>query len=529
MKKLLRACKIGKTLLVFLAGLAAVGSAAQVYAQKTRVEVYATGLFNPKGMVFDTDGSLYVAESGKAGTVNVPAPDFIGGTVLVGNNSKISRITPDRKRQDYASGLPNAAIYGGAEVFGLSGIAMRDGAVYAASGESFPASPALSRVNKDGSAAVILDIGKFNAENPAFPDNGDATNGNPYDLVEYKGDFYITDGNYNRVLKVSADGHPSVFAKWELQPVTTGATLGPDGNLYVAQFGPMPFRPGTGRIDRIAMDGRITQGYVAKLQTPIDVAFGQDGTMYVLQYATHFSAEKMRYVPYGGRLLRVNKNRSTTPIVTNLIFPTMMITGKDGALYVTNYGNGSVEGQGQILRIVPGDDAVKAPDMKAPAGSPTAAEVEREERGGNTSVRSAEKFAQVIQIVERGDDMRSWGYEPSSVSIRAGESVLFVNKGRSLHTATDSGGTFDTGLLRFNSSMVVRFGTPGTFNYFCAPHPMMKGQITVTGDAPISTKKNVPAIISRIAPEKVSILSAVALLLGSIGALLLVAYTFRRR
>ena len=529
MKKLLRACKFCKLLLAFLVGLAAVGSAAQAYAQKTSVEVYATGLFNPKGMVFAADGSLYVAESGKAGAVSVPAPDFLGGKVLVGNDSKISRITPDRKRQDYAVGLPNAAIYGGAEVFGLSGIAIRDGRVYAVSGESFPASPALSQVSKDGSADVILDVGKFNDENPPFPNNGDAINGNPYDLVEYKGDFYITDGNFNRVLKVTADGHPSVFAKWDLQPVTTGATLGPDTNLYVAQFGPMPFRPGTGRIDRIDMEGRITQGYVANLQTPIDVAFGHDGTMYILQYATHFSATKMRYVPYGGQLLRVNKNRSTTPIVTNLIFPTMMITGKDGALYVTNFGNESVEGQGQVLRIVPGDDVVKAPNVKAPAGSPTAAEVEREEREENTPVRSTENFTQVVRIVERGDDMRNWGYEPSSITIRAGESVLFVNKGRSLHTATDSGGSFDTGLLRFNGSMVVRFGTPGTFNYFCVPHPMMKGRVTVTGDAPISKNKNVPPAIKRAAPEKVNILSAVALLLGSIAVLLLIAYTFRRR
>ena len=60
MKKLLRACKFCKLLLAFLVGLAAVGSAAQAYAQKTSVEVYATGLFNPKGMVFAADGSLYV-------------------------------------------------------------------------------------------------------------------------------------------------------------------------------------------------------------------------------------------------------------------------------------------------------------------------------------------------------------------------------------------------------------------------------------------------------------------------------------
>jgi hypothetical protein len=77
--------------------------------------------------------------------------------------------------------------------------------------------------------------------------------------------------------------------------------------------------------------------------------------------------------------------------------------------------------------------------------------------------------------------------------------------------------------------MVVRFGTPGTFNYFCVPHPMMKGRVTVTGDAPISKNKSVPPAIKRAAPEKVNILSAVALLLGSIAVLLLIAYTFRRR
>ena len=72
--------------------------------------------------------------------------------------------------------------------------------------------------------------------------------------------------------------------------MTVGLTAGPDGNLYVAQFSPAPYTAGTGRIDRVTPAGKVEEGVVRGLTTPIDVAFAPDGTMYVLQYASRYSA-----------------------------------------------------------------------------------------------------------------------------------------------------------------------------------------------------------------------------------------------
>ena len=65
---------------------------------RTQVTVYATGLVNPKGMAF-FDDSLYVAESGKPGKVDVPLPVNFGGKGPIGRNARVSRIDEgERKR-----------------------------------------------------------------------------------------------------------------------------------------------------------------------------------------------------------------------------------------------------------------------------------------------------------------------------------------------------------------------------------------------------------------------------------------------
>ena len=45
----------------------------------------------------------------------------------------------------------------------------------------------------------VADLGDFNDDHPPPPSNGDAVpGGNPFDLVAQAGNFYLSDGNYNR-------------------------------------------------------------------------------------------------------------------------------------------------------------------------------------------------------------------------------------------------------------------------------------------------------------------------------------------
>jgi alcohol dehydrogenase (cytochrome c) len=81
-----------------------------------------------------------------------------------------------------------------------------------------------------------------------------------------------------------------------------------------------------------------------------------------------------------------------------------------------------------------------------------------------------------------------FGYTPSRIQIKPGDTITFANNGPQAHTATSTDGTgWDTGLLDPGASASFTFDQPGTYVYVCQPHPYMVGQILVadaTGDVP---------------------------------------------
>lgn len=74
----------------------------------------------------------------------------------------------------------------------------------------------------------------------------------------------------------------------------------------------------------------------------------------------------------------------------------------------------------------------------------------------------------------------NFAFSPANLSIKAGDSVVFINQDSAPHTATADNGSFDTGNLGRGAQATLTFNAPGTFSYFCAIHPMMKGSITIS-------------------------------------------------
>ena len=83
-------------------------------------------------------------------------------------------------------------------------------------------------------------------------------------------------------------------------------------------------------------------------------------------------------------------------------------------------------------------------------------------------------------------DMKSISYDPKSVEVPVGGSIVWTNKAFTNHTATsDDGNTFDTGEIKPNeSSSPVKFDKEGEFQYHCKIHgKTMGGTVVVKPDA----------------------------------------------
>lgn len=75
-------------------------------------------------------------------------------------------------------------------------------------------------------------------------------------------------------------------------------------------------------------------------------------------------------------------------------------------------------------------------------------------------------------------------YIPSSVTISAGESVIWINKDSAFHSVTSGiwnnpDGLFNSGHLDPDESFSVQFDKSGSFDFFCTLHPWMKGVVKV--------------------------------------------------
>jgi plastocyanin len=71
-------------------------------------------------------------------------------------------------------------------------------------------------------------------------------------------------------------------------------------------------------------------------------------------------------------------------------------------------------------------------------------------------------------------------YEPADLTVPAGTTVNFTNEDTTGHTATsERSGAFDSGSIGAGESGEITLEEPGTFAYYCAFHPFMKGKITV--------------------------------------------------
>jgi len=75
--------------------------------------------------------------------------------------------------------------------------------------------------------------------------------------------------------------------------------------------------------------------------------------------------------------------------------------------------------------------------------------------------------------------MKSLSFQPNRIEITAGTAVTWTNNDPLEHSVTAVDRSFDSGLIPSGRSWTYTFTRPGTYQFFCQPHPFMKGVVVV--------------------------------------------------
>jgi plastocyanin len=70
-------------------------------------------------------------------------------------------------------------------------------------------------------------------------------------------------------------------------------------------------------------------------------------------------------------------------------------------------------------------------------------------------------------------------FAPGTVVVQSGATVRWVNDDDDPHTVTSDTGAFASPGLDTREEFTFTFRAPGTYTYYCALHPMMKGTVVV--------------------------------------------------
>jgi hypothetical protein len=266
-----------------------------------RTHLLASGLQGTVGSTVGPDGALYVAES-------------VAG--------RISRVDPRTGHiTTFATGLPKRMV----DIGGAMDIAFVHRTAYVL---VTLVSPDVGGTDIDGiyrmdgpdHFTVVADIGAWSVAHPPIPDFFIPT-GVQFALQWYRGAFLVTDGHHNRVLRVTLDGTVSERIAFP-DIVPTGLAVR-GRTVYLAEAGPVPhlpqngkvvaFRPGSGRVTEVASGAPLL----------VDVEFGRGGGLYALSQG-HFTPgnpEGSPADPGTGALERIHRDGRMTPVVSGLDRP----------------------------------------------------------------------------------------------------------------------------------------------------------------------------------------------------------------
>jgi hypothetical protein len=334
------------------------------------IEVIATGLDNPRGLVVAPGGAILVTEAGRGGP-GPCVPGAQGAQFCLGATGAVTAVFRGHQRR-IATGLPSFGLADASEVFGPHDIALTPAGVLVTIGlgtdparraELGPDGRLIGQIVRLGhrDARAFADLAGYEAANDPDQDQpGTGPDSNPYGLAVVPGGVVATDAGGNDLLRVDRRGRVSTLAVFPVRPtpgpggaeipmhfVPTTVVRGPDGAYYVGQLTGFPFPVGGAKVWRV-VPGRAPTVYADGFTNIIDIAFDRRGRLVVLQ----ISKNGLLSGDPTGALIRVGRDGTRTELAsTGLFTPTSVAVGRDGSLYVAN--RGTQVGTGEVLRIRP--------------------------------------------------------------------------------------------------------------------------------------------------------------------------------
>jgi LPXTG-motif cell wall-anchored protein len=129
---------------------------------------------------------------------------------------------------------------------------------------------------------------------------------------------------------------------------------------------------------------------------------------------------------------------------------------------------------------VPAQSPPPAPAEQAAPGAavPAAAEATT---APTKPAKKRKKTKRVVAVAaaDTSVTIQDFNFTPAQITVQEGDTVTWTNDGPTAHSATASGGGFDTGIFPEGQSRSHTFDEAGTFAYICTPHPNMKGTVVV--------------------------------------------------
>ena len=223
----------------------------------------------------------------------------------------------------------------------------------------------LFKLKRHGGLREIADLWRFEYENnPDAEVGNELVDSNPVDVYADRGRFYVADAGGNSILRVGRFGairpvtiFPNVptqspFGEIPMQAVPTGVVKGPDGALYVSQLTGFPFPVGGAKVFRVDPRSGAVTTYASGFTNVVDLDFGRDGKLYVLEMDAD-SLLGPPGQPTEGGLWVVPRRGGTARRVKlpddTLTHPGGVAVGKHGHLFVTNRSDEA--GDGEVLQI----------------------------------------------------------------------------------------------------------------------------------------------------------------------------------